>query len=423
MSSLLPDFPPGPLDFYRNKASFDWKKMKIFVESEEVVRFLNYASDVLQTLPDFQTDDHSPTLDQQRHKTFKQAVALTQTDFNEKTGKAKTVAAAVRTCIHIAPSAFAKFGINRHYFRDILQNQGTDRHRKFLEDAKNNRINGCFCLTEIGHGSDTKSMRTTATYDKETGEFVMDTPDFEAAKCWASGLGKTATHAIVFAQLVLDGVFYGLHCFVVPIRDARTLLPYPGLVIGDMGEKVGLQGIDNGFVMFNKYRIPRENLLNKYVDVTVDGEYKTSFKSVQEVMQMTFAALSKGRVNIATLAEGYGARAITIAVRYAAVRRQFGPDEDTEIPILEYQSHQYRLFPYLAAIYIVRLFTMYLIDIIDKLEIEQDKRSFSDLITEIHVLSTASKSIAGWLFRDAIQECREACGGHGYLKVSGIGDT
>ena len=217
-------------------------------------------------------------------------------------------------------------------------------------------------------------MRTTATYDKETGEFVMDTPDFEAAKCWASGLGKTATHAIVFAQLVLDGVFYGLHCFVVPIRDARTLLPYPGLVIGDMGEKVGLQGIDNGwvvkndsslirlvfcrFVMFNKYRIPRENLLNKYVDVTVDGEYKTSFKSVQEVMQMTFAALSKGRVNIATLAEGYGARAITIAVRYAAVRRQFGPDEDTEIPILEYQSHVsfwifkyfFITFSYLAAI-------------------------------------------------------------------------
>lgn len=30
-------------------------------------------------------------------------------------------------------------------------------------------------------------MRTTATYDKEAEQFVLHTPDFEAAKCWAGG--------------------------------------------------------------------------------------------------------------------------------------------------------------------------------------------------------------------------------------------
>lgn len=130
------------------------------------------------------------------------------------------------------------------------------------------QIVGCFCLTEIGHGSNSKFMQTTATYDKATKEFVLNTPNFEAAKCWAgllgndftlmiqayavitkinNILGQSATHAIVFAQLITpDGVRHGLHAFIIPIRDPKTHLPYPGIIVGDMGEKIGLNGVDNG---------------------------------------------------------------------------------------------------------------------------------------------------------------------------------
>jgi acyl-CoA oxidase len=34
---LLPDFPPGPLDVYRKQASFDWKKLKLFLEDEAII--------------------------------------------------------------------------------------------------------------------------------------------------------------------------------------------------------------------------------------------------------------------------------------------------------------------------------------------------------------------------------------------------
>lgn len=89
-------------------------------------------------------------------------------------------------------------------------------------------------------------MQTTATYDKQKQVFVLNCKDFEAAKCWAGGLGQMATHAIVYAQLIIGSENHGLHCFIVPIRDPTTLLPYPGIIVGDMGEKIGLNGIDNG---------------------------------------------------------------------------------------------------------------------------------------------------------------------------------
>lgn len=102
-------------------------------------------------------------------------------------------------------------------------------------------------MTEIGHGTNAKGMRTRAIFDKNRNEFVLHSPDFEAAKCWAGSLGQSATHAIVFAKLITpDGVDQGLHAFVVPIRDSKTLLPYAGVIVGDMGEKIGLNGIDNG---------------------------------------------------------------------------------------------------------------------------------------------------------------------------------
>lgn len=41
----LEDFPPGPLDEYRNKATFDWKAMKFALEGEEVSKYqvLNFV--------------------------------------------------------------------------------------------------------------------------------------------------------------------------------------------------------------------------------------------------------------------------------------------------------------------------------------------------------------------------------------------
>lgn len=71
---------------------------------------------------------------------------------------------------------------------------------------------------------------------------------------------------------------HGLHVFIVPIRDPKTHLSLPGVTIGDMGEKIALNGIDNGFIIFDKYSISHTCLLNRTADVTKDGKYVLAVK-------------------------------------------------------------------------------------------------------------------------------------------------
>lgn len=97
--------------------------------------------------------------------------------------------------------------------------------------------------------------------------------------------------------------------------------------------------ISCSFVMFNKYRIPHSSLLNRTADVTEDGVYVTPFKDPSKRHGASLGALSAGRVNITNLCGNYATKGLTIAVRYAAVRKQFGPEGGEELPILEYQTH------------------------------------------------------------------------------------
>ena len=178
------------------------------------------------------------------------------------------------------------------------------------------------------------------------------------------------------------------------------------------------------FVMFNNYRIPKENLLSKTGDIDEQGNYSSPIKDSRKRLGASLGALSGGRVNICSLAYVALSKAMVIAVRYSAARKQFGPEEtNEEWPVIEYQSQQYRLFPHLATTYAMRVFSLWL----GKHNVDMNTRSMmgedtSNMGMEVHALSSAAKPVCAWAARDGIQECREACGGHGYLKSTGIGD-
>lgn len=61
---------------------------------------------------------------------------------------------------------------------------------------------------------------------------------------------------------------------MVPIRDLNTHKPLPGVEVGDIGPKLGYATKDNGFLKFTHCRIPRFNMLAKYITVTKEGEVK-----------------------------------------------------------------------------------------------------------------------------------------------------
>ncbi|XP_074760551.1 peroxisomal acyl-coenzyme A oxidase 3 isoform X2 [Athene noctua] len=301
------------------------------------------------------------------------------------------------------------------------------RFAAFMKKIFGMEIVGCFALTELSHGSNTKGIRTTATFDRNTQEFIINTPDFEAAKFWIGNMGKHATHAVVYAQLYTpDGQYQGLHSFLVQIRDTKTLLPIPGVVVGDIGKKIGQNGLDNGFAMFHNVRIPKENILNIAGDVTAEGKYSSSVKDVKERFSAALGSLSSGRTVITAVSMTNLKLALSIAIRFSAVRRQFGPTDDEEIPVLEYQTQQWRLLPYLAATYALDYFCKSLFENLTEFYLglltKQRSQRQADIGREIHALSAASKPLTSWTAQQAAQECREACGGHGYLAMNRLGE-
>lgn len=95
-----------------------------------------------------------------------------------------------------------------------------------------------------------------------------------ASKWWIGGLGKTANYAVLMARLILNGKDYGLHTFCIQIRSLEDHRPLKGITVGDIGPKFGYNTVDNGFILFDHYRVPHVSFLAKYSQVKQGtGEY------------------------------------------------------------------------------------------------------------------------------------------------------
>ncbi|MEO8816425.1 MAG: acyl-CoA dehydrogenase, partial [Mycobacterium sp.] len=300
-----------------------------------------------------------------------------------------------------------------------IENLGTERHhRAYVERIINLDLVGCFAMTESGHGSDVQSLETTATYDPDTEEFVIDSATPSARKDYIGGAAETATVAAVFAQLNTVGpgaepLGHGVHCFLVPIRDLDGN-DLPGVTTSDNHYKGGLPGVDNGRIVFDHVRIPRENLLNRYGDVDPDGSYRSPIESDGRRFFTMIGTLIRGRVTVGGSAGAAARVALDIAVRYALQRRQFhASDDEDEVLILDYLAHQRRLFPLIARSYALQFAQNELVARCHDLQSAEEPDAEEQ--RELEARAAGLKAANTWHASRAIQEAREACGGAGYM--------
>ncbi|MGA8987237.1 acyl-CoA dehydrogenase family protein, partial [Aeromicrobium sp.] len=227
--------------------------------------------------------DHDLTLDEARARVLEQMRQLVPTGVaaagfrvaNGGTGDPGMAVTGIEMLAQFDLSLMVKAGVQWGLFGGAVENLGTKiHHDAYIRDLISLDVVGCFAMTETGHGSDVQNLETTATYDPATEEFVVHSPTPSSRKDYIGNAAKHATMAAVFAQLISRGETYGVHCFLVPIRDGNGE-DLPGVTTSDCGHKGGLGGVDNGRIMFDEVRIPRGNLLNRYGQVDEGGAYSS----------------------------------------------------------------------------------------------------------------------------------------------------
>jgi acyl-CoA oxidase len=314
-------------------------------------------------------------------------------------------------------SLLVKCGVQFGLFGGAVLHLGTEKHhREHLKAITSAELLGCFAMTETGHGSNVQALRTTATYDPDTDEFVVHTPDDDARKDYIGNAARDGRMAAVFAQLNVGGEERGVHALLVPIRDEDGNA-LPGIRIEDCGAKLGLDGVDNGRIWFDRVRVPRDALLDRYATVSADGVYESAIENPTKRFFTMLGTLIMGRVSICGASIGASKVALTIAIRRGLSRRQFGPPgTDEEAVLMDYRTHQRRLLRPVATTYGLHFAQERLAAELHEVftatgEVDRKRR-------ELETLAAGLKAVATWNATSTIQECREACGGAGYLRAS-----
>ncbi|VVC95918.1 unnamed protein product [Leptidea sinapis] len=302
------------------------------------------------------------------------------------------------------------FLLHMGMFIPTIIGQGSpEQQAEWLPKALSFQVIGTYAQTELGHGTFIRGLETTATYDPNSEEFVLHSPTLSSYKWWAGGLGKTVNHCIVVAQLYTQGKCYGVHPFIVQIRDLETHEPLPGIKVGEIGPKMGFNTADNGFLILDHYRIPRENLLMKNAQV---------LKKSSKHGKLAYGTMVFVRVTLVSDSAFNLAKAATIAVRYSAIRRQseIRPGEP-EPQVLDYPTQQHKLFISIATAQAMQFTANWLWATFTKVQADMISGN-TDTLPELHALASCLKAVSTSDAAAYIEECRFACGGHGYMHSS-----
>lgn len=288
------------------------------------------------------------------------------------------------------------------------------QQEKWLPLFDSSRVIGAYAQTELGHGSDVQSLETESVYDERTKEFVLHTPSVSSMKWWPGELSNLSNIAIVFAKTIVKGRKIGVFPFIVQIRDMQTHKPLSGIEIGDIGPKMGYGAKENGFLKFTHCRIPLENMPSRFIEVTENGDVIQ--KGNPKIM---YSSMMKSRTALLSNSAYSLGKAVAIAIRYSHLRKQFKNDLKEEIPVIQYQLQQFKLFPLLAKAFAMMCCFRKITQIVEITDNQINQNNFQNL-QETHVILSGAKAFFTWWCSNGLTVCMQCCGGHGYSQASGI---
>ncbi|KAE8055879.1 hypothetical protein FH972_012691 [Carpinus fangiana] len=400
----------------RSRAQFDVEEMKVvWAGSRHALEVSDRISRLVASDPAFRKDNRTSL---SRKELFKNTLRKTAHAWKRITELRLSEEEASRLRFYVDEPAFTD--LHWGMFIPAIKGQGTEEQlQKWLPLAYKMQIIGCYAQTELGHGSNVQGLETTATFDPQTDEFIIHSPTLTSSKWWPGGLGKVSTHAVIYARLIIDGKDYGVNGFIVQLRSMDDHLPLPGITVGDIGMKFGsgaYNTMDNGVLRFDHVRIPRDQMLMRVSQVTREGKFVQS----NVPRQLVYGTMVYVRQTIVADASCALSRAVCIATRYSAVRRQFGSQNGgVETQVIDYKTQQSRLFPLLASAYAFRFVGEWLKWLYTDVTQRLQANDFSTL-PEAHACTAGLKSLTTSATADGIEECRKLCGGHGYLCSSGL---
>lgn len=302
------------------------------------------------------------------------------------------------------------------FWLTIANLSSEEQKARWMPDIRSLNILGCYCQTELGHGSDVASLETTATLDKTTDEFIIHSPTLTSTKMWPGDLGRFTSHAVLHARLMIDGKGYGIHPFLVQLRDPETWKHLKGVSTGDLGPKFGYISKDNGWARFDQVRIPRTNLLMGFCEVSKDGKFQT--KGDLRVLYSTMMFI---RMLLIKDVGQWSMPSVVAGIRYGVLRRQFksyhGKKEERKL--MDYQTHQHT-FGSLLSRGIVYTISMYYVREQFKLMMDGIKEKKFDMMDPMHHILSGFKAICTDEIVLMIDQSRKACGGAGFAAFSGF---
>lgn len=161
--------------------------------------------------------------------------------------------------------------------------------------------------------------------------------------------------------------------------------------------------------------------MNRISGVDENGKFVSIVDNEDKRFGIQLGSLSGGRFLIAMSAATNALNALTIAIRYVCIRRQFANKfGEKENLLMEYPLTKRRMMPLLAQCFIYQMGNMEMVGMWDA-NYKNILDPSNKVMQELHAISSVTKPKSGWFATECIKQCRQMLGGHGFSAFSRLG--